>query len=105
MVSVQNRYNVTDRSSEPVLDLCEQEVLAFLPWAPIQEPRERGGAAAAERLRGQPAPGRAGLAAGQVTADPADPGLGLRRSTWRTNIAAAGLELSAEEVAAITKGG
>ena len=37
VVSVQNRYNVTDRSSEPVLDLCTQEALAFLPWAPIQE--------------------------------------------------------------------
>jgi len=37
VVSVQNRYNVNDRSSEPVLDLCTQEALAFLPWAPIQE--------------------------------------------------------------------
>ncbi len=37
VVSVQNRYNVNDRSSEPVLDLCAQETLAFLPWAPIQE--------------------------------------------------------------------
>ena len=37
VVSVQNRYNVNDRSSEPVLDLCSQEALAFLPWAPIQE--------------------------------------------------------------------
>jgi pyridoxine 4-dehydrogenase len=35
IVSVQNRYNVTDRSSEAVVDLCEQERLAFLPWAPI----------------------------------------------------------------------
>src|ERR1700759_4499380 len=37
IVSIQNRYNVTDRSSETVVDLCEQEQLAFLPWAPIQE--------------------------------------------------------------------
>jgi aryl-alcohol dehydrogenase-like predicted oxidoreductase len=37
VVSVQNRYNVNDRSSEPVLDLCAQEALAFLPWAPIQD--------------------------------------------------------------------
>jgi len=36
IVSVQNRYNVNDRVSEPVLDLCTQEDLAFLPWAPIQ---------------------------------------------------------------------
>jgi pyridoxine 4-dehydrogenase len=37
IVSIQNRYNVTDRSSETIVDLCEQEQLAFLPWAPIQE--------------------------------------------------------------------
>ncbi len=35
IVSVQNRYNVTDRTSESMVDLCEQETLAFLPWAPI----------------------------------------------------------------------
>ncbi|MFI5954403.1 aldo/keto reductase [Cryptosporangium sp. NPDC051539] len=35
IVSVQNRYNVEDRSSETVVDLCEQEELVFLPWAPI----------------------------------------------------------------------
>jgi pyridoxine 4-dehydrogenase len=35
VVSLQNRYNVTDRSSEQLVDLCEQEALAFLPWAPL----------------------------------------------------------------------
>ena len=40
IVSIQNRYNVTDRSSESIVDLCEQEQLAFLPWAPIQEADE-----------------------------------------------------------------
>jgi aryl-alcohol dehydrogenase-like predicted oxidoreductase len=37
IVSIQNRYNVTDRSSETIVDLCEQEQLAFLPWAPISD--------------------------------------------------------------------
>ena len=37
VVSIQNRYNVSDRSSETVLDLATQEDVAFLPWAPIQE--------------------------------------------------------------------
>jgi pyridoxine 4-dehydrogenase len=36
VVSVQNRYNATDRASEPMVDLCDQEMLVFLPWAPIQ---------------------------------------------------------------------
>jgi pyridoxine 4-dehydrogenase len=37
VVSVQNRYNVSDRESEALLDLCEQEDLAFLPYSPIQD--------------------------------------------------------------------
>jgi len=35
IVSVQNRYNVADRSSEAVLSACAQGGLAFIPWAPI----------------------------------------------------------------------
>jgi pyridoxine 4-dehydrogenase len=35
IVSVQNRYNLGDRSSEPVLKACEREGLAFLPWYPL----------------------------------------------------------------------
>jgi aryl-alcohol dehydrogenase-like predicted oxidoreductase len=35
VVSVQNRYNIGDRSSESMVDLCEQESLVFFPWAPI----------------------------------------------------------------------
>jgi len=37
VVSVQNRYNVSDRSSEAMVDLCDQESIVFLPWAPIQD--------------------------------------------------------------------
>ena len=81
IVSIQNRYNVTDRSSEPMVDLCEQEVLAFLPWAPIQDgdriPAVSRGRRAARR---EPPPGRARLATGQVTTDPAHPRLGIRRA-------------------------
>jgi aryl-alcohol dehydrogenase-like predicted oxidoreductase len=35
IVSVQNRYNYEDRSSEDVLDACTRDGLAFLPWAPV----------------------------------------------------------------------
>ena len=35
IVSVQNRYNYEDRSSEDVLDACAKDGLAFLPWAPV----------------------------------------------------------------------
>jgi pyridoxine 4-dehydrogenase len=37
VVSIQNRYNLGDRRSEAMLDLCEQEAIAFLPWAPVQD--------------------------------------------------------------------
>ncbi|HKO24620.1 MAG TPA: aldo/keto reductase [Chloroflexota bacterium] len=35
IVSVQNRYNLTDRSSEDVLAYCGRHGLAFIPWAPL----------------------------------------------------------------------
>lgn len=35
VVSVQNRYSVVDRSSERVLNVCEEEGLGFLPWFPL----------------------------------------------------------------------
>jgi aryl-alcohol dehydrogenase-like predicted oxidoreductase len=37
IVSIQNRYNLQDRRSRSLVDLCEQEQLIFLPWAPIQD--------------------------------------------------------------------
>jgi len=40
VVSVQNRYNLGDRSSEAMVDLCDQESIVFLPWAPIQDAEE-----------------------------------------------------------------
>ena len=35
IVSVQNRYNVADRASEQVLAICTREGIAFIPWAPV----------------------------------------------------------------------
>jgi aryl-alcohol dehydrogenase-like predicted oxidoreductase len=35
VVSVQNRYNLTDRGSEDVLGICEQGGLGFMPWFPL----------------------------------------------------------------------
>jgi aryl-alcohol dehydrogenase-like predicted oxidoreductase len=35
IVSVQNRYNVSDRASEDVVNYCDREGLAFLPWYPL----------------------------------------------------------------------
>jgi pyridoxine 4-dehydrogenase len=35
IASVQNRYNLTDRSSEAVLQACEREEAGFIPWFPL----------------------------------------------------------------------
>jgi pyridoxine 4-dehydrogenase len=40
IVSVQNRYGVADREWDYVLDYCEQNGIAFLPWAPLGQNRK-----------------------------------------------------------------
>lgn len=35
VATVQNRYNLGDRSSEDVLDYCEQNGIGFIPWFPL----------------------------------------------------------------------
>ncbi len=35
IVSIQNRYNITDRDSEDALNYCQKEKMGFIPWAPI----------------------------------------------------------------------
>jgi aryl-alcohol dehydrogenase-like predicted oxidoreductase len=45
VVSVQNRYNLADRAGEEIVRACEEQGLAFLPWAPLAtgELAARGG--------------------------------------------------------------
>ncbi|CAM3841905.1 aldo/keto reductase [Mycolicibacterium frederiksbergense] len=45
IVSVQSRFNVIDRSANDVLEVCERDGLAFIPWAPVAQ----GGLAAAHQ--------------------------------------------------------
>jgi aryl-alcohol dehydrogenase-like predicted oxidoreductase len=102
VVSVQNRYNVNDRSSEPVLDLCTQETLAFLPWAPIQDTdRIVPVLTAAKRL----GVSERQIALAWLLAHSAQilpiPGSGSPQHV-EENIAAASLELTAEEYNSIT---
>jgi aryl-alcohol dehydrogenase-like predicted oxidoreductase len=35
VATVQNLYNLTDRSSEAVLDYCEAQAIGFIPWYPL----------------------------------------------------------------------
>jgi aryl-alcohol dehydrogenase-like predicted oxidoreductase len=59
IVSVQDRYNLTDRAAEDVLEECERERLGFLPWFPLSTGKlaTRGGPLArlAERRSATPA--------------------------------------------------
>jgi len=105
VVSVQNRYNAADRKSESLVDLCEQEQLAFLPWAPIQQANGNPAVtAAAKRHEASP---RQIVLAWLLARSPQMlpiPGSGSPEHV-EANVAAAGLELSADEVAAITAAG
>jgi pyridoxine 4-dehydrogenase len=40
VVSVQNRYSFADRESDFIVDYCEQNDVAFLPWAPLGQAKE-----------------------------------------------------------------
>lgn len=102
IVSVQNRYNVVDRASETMVDLCEQEVLAFLPWAPIQEADEVDVITNAARNHGFTP--RQIVLAWLLARSPQIlpiPGSGSAEHV-EANVAAAGIKLDQGEVAAIT---
>jgi aryl-alcohol dehydrogenase-like predicted oxidoreductase len=105
LVSIQNRFNVTDRDSEPLIDLCEQEDLVFLPWAPIQQADRRVAVAVAAEKRGVTE--RQIVLAWLLAISPAVlpiPGTGSPEHA-EENVAAAAIELSGDEIEAISKGG
>jgi aryl-alcohol dehydrogenase-like predicted oxidoreductase len=106
IVSVQNRYSVTDRGSEDVLDYCEQHNIAFIPWFPL----------AAGRLSGPESP--IARVAKQLNATPSQVALAwlLKRSKimlpipgtskvqhLEENVAAAGLQIDDSEFKALQR--
>jgi aryl-alcohol dehydrogenase-like predicted oxidoreductase len=105
VVSVQNRFNVTDRASQPVLDICEQESMVFLPWAPIQQAGKNVGVLNAAKRLG--ATEHQVVLAWMLSFSRAMlpiPGTGSPAHV-ADNIAAAGLELTGDEERAIRDGG
>src|ERR1035441_1765225 len=104
IVSVQNRYNATDRRSESMIDLCEQEQMTFLPWAPVQEADQNPAVTHAAQRHGVSTHQvvLAWLLASSPQILPI-PGTGSDRPA-EENIAAAALKVSPDEVAAISKG-
>jgi pyridoxine 4-dehydrogenase len=104
VVSVQNRYNAADRKSESMVDTCEIEQIAFLPWAPIQQ--AEGNPAVAQAAKRHDASQRQIVLAWLLARSPQIlpiPGSGSAEHV-ATNVAAASIELDDDEVAAITRG-
>ena len=102
VVSIQNRYNLGDRNSESLVDLCEQEALVFLPWAPIQD--LDGNPVVREVAARHDATARQVVLAWLLARSPAMlpiPGTGTA-GHLEENIAAASIRLSAEEVDALS---
>ncbi len=102
IVSVQNRYNPTDRASDWAIDLCERDGLAFLPWAPIGGGREDSDVVAEVAAAHEATP-RQVVLAWLLARSPAVlpiPGTGSL-DHLASNVAAAGLELTDDEVSAI----
>jgi pyridoxine 4-dehydrogenase len=104
IVSVQNRYNFSDRGSDAVLEVCEQEQLAFLPWAPIQDHESDSLVREIARRRGTSIHQvvLAWLLARSPQMLPI-PGTGSV-THLEENIAAAALQLTADEVRSLTGG-
>jgi pyridoxine 4-dehydrogenase len=101
VVSVQNRYNVSDRSSESMVDLCDSEKVVFLPWAPIAGAADKPAVLSAARTRGVSVQQivLAWLLARSAQILPI-PGSGSAEHVAE-NVAAASLELTREEIEAI----
>ena len=117
VASVQNRYNLADREWDAVVDYCEREGIAFIPWYPLQAGEvARGGVKqGVRRLLGRAQAGLPAVSeiATRHRATPAQIALAwlLRRASvmlpipgtsnrkhLQENIAAAGIQLSTEEV-------
>ena len=102
IVSIQNRYNIDDRQSESMVDLCEQEQMVFLPWAPMQDlETNRPVHQLAERYDAQP---RQIVLAWLLARSPSIlpiPGTGSV-SHLEDNVAAAAITLTPTEVASLT---
>jgi pyridoxine 4-dehydrogenase len=98
IVSVQNRYNLVDLGSDPLVDLGEIEGLAFLPWAPIQDLDKKRAVKAVAR-RHDVTPRQVALA-WLLARSPAMlpiPGTGSV-AHLESNMAAAGLHLEPEDM-------
>ncbi len=104
VATVQNKYNLADRSAEDVLDYCEEQGIGFIPWFPLAsgDLARPGGPLAEAAERHEASPGQVALA-WLLHRSPVMlpiPGTGSVEHL-RENVAAAELKLTEDEVAAL----
>jgi pyridoxine 4-dehydrogenase len=106
MVSVQNRYSGVDRNSDSVVDRCERDGRAFLPWAPLASGRIGSDAAIEAIARAHQATPHQVAIAWLLARSPVIvpiPGTGSA-AHLEENMGATTLELSPDELAALAAG-
>jgi pyridoxine 4-dehydrogenase len=106
IASVQNRYNLTDRSSEAVLQTCEREGVGFVPWFPLAMGRltRPGGSLDEIAARHDAAPSQIALAWLLAHSPVMLPIPGTSSvSHLEENVAAAALKLSDDEIATLDR--
>ncbi len=100
VASVQNRYNLADREWEGVLDYCDRQGIAFIPWYPLQVGKvgQQGGAIVEIAERHHATPSQIALAWLLQRSQVMLPIPGTSRVTHlEENVAAAGFSLSRED--------
>jgi pyridoxine 4-dehydrogenase len=108
VVTVQNRYNLVNRHSEDVLDHCEQHGIGFIPYSPLAAGRlaEPGGAAAEIAAAHDATAGQVALAWLLARSPVMLPIPGTSSVEHiEENVAAAELELTADEFARLGEAG
>jgi aryl-alcohol dehydrogenase-like predicted oxidoreductase len=106
IVSVQNRYSITDRGAEDVLEYCEKEEMAFIPWFPLAAGRLSGGNSPISRLAAQlkATPSQIALAWLLARSPVMLPIPGTSKAKHlEENVAAADLKIEPEEVQELAK--
>ncbi|MEU2621626.1 aldo/keto reductase [Streptomyces sp. NPDC007157] len=106
IVTVQNRYNLTDSTSEDVVDHCTREGIGFIPWAPVAagELVEPGRLVDTIAKRYEATPGQVALAWLLARTEVMLPIPGTSRVTHLDeNVGAARLTLDPEEVDQLTR--
>lgn len=99
VVSVQNRYNITDRQWQEEADYCHQRGIAFIPWRPLEVPEGDGHAIRRIADRHDATPSQIALAWLLQHSPVMLPIPGTsRRDHLEANIAACAITLSADEV-------